>query len=428
MKVAIAGFGVEGVVSCRYWLEQGAEVTIFDEKQPSNEIPDGVKLVIGEGVFGEMQGYDLVMRTPSLSPSKIKTDGRAWSATREFFEKCKVPIIGVTGTKGKGTTSSLIYEILKSAGKKVHLAGNIGKPMLEILPEITDDDAVVLELSSFQLWDLTQSPHIAVVLMIEPDHLNVHNDFEDYISAKANICKYQSSTDALYYHPTNEYSAQIATTSYARKYHYMTSEAAHTEGSNIVINGQIICSVSEVGLIGAHNLENICAAVSAAWEFTQDIPAIAKAIKNFKGLPHRLQFVAEKDGVKYYDDSYSSAAGATIAAIKSFNQPEILICGGYDRGLNYNDLAEAISNQKNIKKVILIGQTKNKIADHLTEAGFDKFEILDTTDFEQIVSRASEITEPGDVVLLSPGCASFDMFKNFEDRGQQFQAIVKGIK
>lgn len=426
MKVAIAGFGVEGVASCRYWLEQGAEVTIFDEKQPSHEIPDGVKLVIGKDVFSKMQGYDLVIRTPSLNPSKISTNGKIWSATREFFEKCPAQIIGVTGTKGKGTTSSLIYEILKSTGKKVHLAGNIGKPMLEILQGITQDDMVILELSSFQLWDLQKSPHVAVVLMIEPDHLNVHDDFEDYIDAKANICKYQSSTDALYYHPTNEHSAQIATTSHARKYHYMTSEAAHIEDDNIVINGQIICSVNEVGLIGVHNLENICAAVSAAWEFVQDVPAIARAIKNFKGLPHRLQFVAEKDGVKYYDDSQATGVGSCLAALRSFDQPTALILGGSDKGVDMTAIAEELDSNKH--SVVLIGQSSDKLAQLLDEHGFTNYiNMGQKVTMPEIVQVAKKQLTGTGVVLLSPAHASFDMFDSYQDRGDQFQQAIRAL-
>ncbi len=430
MKIAIAGFGLEGEANYNYWKAcfPDAEITIYDEHKLTEDIPTGAKLVTGEGVFGNLDGYDLVVRTASLNPNKIKTDGKIWSATNEFFEKCPAQIIGVTGTKGKGTTSTLIYEVLKSAGKDVYLAGNIGKPMLEILPEVKSGDIVVLELSSFQLWDLKKSPHVAVVLMVEPDHLNIHDDLDDYVGAKANIACYQTPTDALYYHPTNQFAAQIAATSSARKHHYMTSESAHIKDGEIVIEGQKICSVAQVGLLGEHNLENICAAISAAWEFTQDVEAIAKAIRSFKGLPNRLEFVRDLDGVKYYNDSFSSAPSAAEAAIKSFSQPEILICGGYDKGINYTHLAKAISEQKNIKKVVLIGQTKDKIADELKKVNFANFDILQTQDFKSIVEHASNLAESGDVVILSPGCASFDMFKDFYERGEQFKQIVCELK
>ncbi len=472
MKVAIAGYGVEGEANYRYWSKLGADITIFDENEtPSKPLPQGVDTLLGAGCFERMQGFDVVVRTASLRPDSIKTDGKIWSATNEFFEKCPVPIIGVTGTKGKGTTSTLIAKILENAGYNVWLLGNIGVPALEVLGEIqkyTNDKSqitnkhqisnikyqiseapgvVVFELSSFQLWDLKKSPQTAVVLMIEPDHMDVHASMEEYVAAKGNITAFQSLDDTVVYHPANKYSEQIAQQSPGQKIRYMSEEGARVvipdpsvwptgragqvwndgTGEWIVIEDKLICAVEEVGLRGPHNLENICAAITATWSFTHDTKAIKKAVTAFTGLPHRLEFVREKDGVDYYNDSYSSAPGATIAAIKSFTQPEILICGGFDRGLEYSELANAAAAAPNIKKILLIGQTKEKIATAFNEAGFTHYELVATANFTETITHAQQSAESGDVIILSPGCASFDMFKNFQDRGEQFKKIVEEL-
>lgn len=427
MKVAIAGFGLEGMSNFNYWSKLGADITIFDEKQPTQKVPAGVSIVVGQDTFTKINGFDLVIRTAGLRPDKIKTDDRVWSSTNEFFEKCPAPIIGVTGTKGKGTTASLIAQMLSNDEKNVHLLGNIGVPALDILPTIKPDDIVVFELSSFQLWDLTRSPETAVVLMIEPEHQDVHSSMEEYVNAKSNIAKFQTEDDLIIYHPNNPFSAKVAENSKARKMQYMKPSGAYVIGGQIVIGDIAVALSQEVGLIGEHNLENICAAITAAWRYTKNITAIQSAIKTFKGLPNRLEFVKEVRGVKFYNDSYSSAPGATIAAIKSFSEPEVLICGGFDRGLDYSELALSISLQKNIKKVLLMGQTKTSIADHLAKVGFLNFELLDGNDFKGFIQIAKDAAEPGDIVVLSPGCASFDMFKDFNDRGNQFKKIVEEL-
>lgn len=424
-KIAIAGYGIEGEASYNYWSKLGAYITIFDSSdEPSRPIPDGVTAVLGSDAFDGIAGFDLVVRTASLPPDAITTDSKIWSATNEFFAKCPAPIIGVTGTKGKGTTCSLIAEILRNDDKIVHLVGNIGVPALEVLPKITHDDIVVFELSSFQLWDLQKSPQTAVVLMIEPDHMDVHSSMEEYVQAKANITKYQDTDDVVIYHPTNTYAAQIAEQAPGRKKQYMKPGGAYIIGGQIVVGDVAVAKTEEVSLVGGHNLENVCAAITATWEYSKNVSAIQYAIKDFKGLPHRLEEVRELNGVRYFNDSYSSAPGATIAAMRSFTEPEILICGGFDRGLDYTELAEAVQQQSNIKNILLIGQTKEKIAEAFDNAGFTRYQALGSVDFSEIVAQAQKNAEPGDVVILSPGCASFDMFKNFQERGEQFKAIV----
>lgn len=442
-KVAIAGYGVEGKVNYAYWRNLGHEVTIVDERELSPyDLPYGAAAMLGKNVFKKLSDFDLVIRTASLRPDKIKTKGKIWSATNEFFDKCPAPIIGVTGTKGKGTTSSLIASILRAAGKTVHLLGNIGTPALEVLPTIKADDIVVFELSSFQLWDIEKSPHVAVVLMIEPEHLDIHKDMQEYVRAKSNICRFQTPADACVYHPTNSYSRQIAFThhktsnceyckdgDFAHRYGIPDDNEVYVKDGFFCVGERKICPTSSLQLVGEHNLENACAAISAVSEIISPIPdnAVEEGLRNFQGLPHRIQFVREIDGVKYYNDSYSSAAGATLAALRSFEQPEVLICGGYDRGLKYDRLAYEMATIKNLKHIVLMGQTSQAIAKSLKKEGVGNFTICKTADFAEVVKTASAHATSGDVVLFSPGCASFDMFKNFTDRGEKFIEIVEAM-
>lgn len=428
MKVAIAGYGVEGKASYEYFVSKGNDVTILDERDQIADLPVGAKTVLGAPAFTNLGEYDMVIRTPSLPPKKLASARRIWSATNEFFAECPAQIIGVTGTKGKGTTSSLTAAILQKSGKTVHLVGNIGTPALAMLATIKSEDIVVYEMSSFQLWDLEKSPHIAVVLMVEPDHLNVHADFEDYAMAKGNIAAHQLATDVLIYHPTNQTSARIAQLSpAATKLRYQTSEAAHVENGHVIINGIDICPVDEVGLLGEYNLQNVCAALSASWQVVQNASAAALAIRDFKGLEHRLEFVAEKAGVRYFNDSYSSAPTATMGAISAFDGPVVLIAGGYDRGIDFAPLAAAIVKSGNIRRVLAIGQTKTRMVEALQTAGYNAAEVIDAQDMGEIVSLAARDAAPGDTVLLSPGCASFDMFLNFTERGKAFKKAVGGL-
>ncbi len=431
MKLALVGYDVEGQASYRYFASLADEIVIFDEAEsPRAAPPEGTKVICGPQALESLKSmsFDKVIRTPSLAPAKLRGVLNVTTATKEFFTSCPAPIIGVTGTKGKGTTCSLIARMLEAAGKKVWLVGNIGKPALDVLNDIKPEHIVVYELSSFQLWDLDQSPHVAVVLMIEPDHLNIHENFEDYVRAKTNITLHQQPEDVVIYHPDNSYSQAIADASPAiNKKKYLTSQGARIDNSTVVIDEQKICSINEIGLLGQHNFENICAAVTAAWEFTHDTAAIAETIKNFKGLEHRLEFVREVKGVDFYNDSFSSAPSASLAAMRSFLRPEIVILGGYDKEGSFDDLANEIKLLPNIKKLLLIGETRNKIAQALEAVDITGYETLETANFEEIIERAFGLSEPGDVVLLSPGCASFDMFKNFYERGAQFKKIVGEI-
>lgn len=427
MRIAIAGYGVEGKSSCQYFLSRGDDITILDDRTEIDDLPDGVRAVLGTAAFLQLDEYDMVVRSPSLPPKKLAGAKKIWSATNEFFNQCPAPIIGVTGTKGKGTTSSLTAAILREAGRTVHLVGNIGTPALDILSDVQSDDIVVYEMSSFQLWDLETSPHVAVILMIEPDHLNIHADFEDYVLAKANIAAHQQPGDVVIYHPTNAESARAATTSNGKRMRYMTPEASYVKDGVVMMGETTICPTEKVGLTGAYNLENVCAAVSAAWQFSQDTASFARAIEDFKGLEHRLEYVATKRGIMFYNDSFSSAPTATMAAITAFTQPIVLIVGGYDKGVDLAPLAERIATTQNIEKVVLIGQVRGQIAGVFERVGFTKFDSTSEADMEKIVELATGYAPEGGVVLLSPGCASFDMFKNFYERGALFKQAVKGL-
>lgn len=432
MKVAIAGYGLEGKTSLAYWRDLGADVVVLDEKDNLEDVPSDVDVITGSDAFSHLEAYDMVVRTASLRPDRLSSAKKIWSATNEFFAKCPAPIIGVTGTKGKGTTCSLITSILRSADYTVHLVGNIGTPALQILPNVRVTDVVVFEMSSFQLWDIEKSPHTAVVLMIEPDHQDIHEGMDEYIQAKSNIRRFQQAGDACYYHSTNPYSKQIAFSSEIsrpRRYGVADDDACYVKENTFFVQDTPICSVSTLQLVGQHNIENACAAVSAAWDYTQNTEAIEAGLCSFDGLPHRTKYIREVSGVRYFDDNYSSAPGATIAAVRSFSSPEIVIVGGYDKHVSFTELAKVVAEQSSIKKVLLIGQTRQALAEAFLKAGVnqDKYEILHDQTLELIVRRAAAIAVEGDVVIMSPGCASFDMFRNFADRGDQFIQVVSQL-
>jgi UDP-N-acetylmuramoylalanine--D-glutamate ligase len=426
MKIAIAGYGIEGESNYRYWATDPKNIiTIVDQNQPDRDIPVGVDSIIGKEAFEQLQDFDLVVRTAGLAPRKITTNGKVWSATNEFFEKCTAQIIGVTGTKGKGTTASLIASILESAGKKVWLLGNIGKPALDIINQIQPNDTVVYELSSFQLWDIKKSPHIAVILYIEQEHLDVHINMDEYIDSKTNITKFQTTNDILVYNQNNEFAKTIADSSKARLIGYTDVNSAHIADNCFYYGEQKICSINSLQLIGQHNLDNACAAIDVIWESVRDIGVIEKGLNDFVGLPHRLQFVRDVSGIKYYDDSIATTPSSAIAAIRSFDGPKVIILGGSSKGSDFMKLGDELTRHD--VKVILIGDEADNIANSCRIAGFSDFEIISDVTMTKIVNRAQSLAKPGSVVLLSPASASFGLFKNYSDRGDQYISAVKSL-
>lgn len=424
MNIAIAGYGMEGEANYRYWsADKNNHLTIFNEVQPSLELPVDANIVVGENAFEKMNGFDLVIRTAGLAPHKIKTDGKIWSATNEFFVNCPARIIGVTGTKGKGTTASLIASILEKAGKKVWLVGNIGKPALSVLNEISPEDIVVYELSSFQLWDLERSPNIAVVLFVDQEHLDVHSDINEYILAKANIAKYQREDDLIIFNAKNEHSKFISSMSSARKIGYPDDSFAHVKNDCFYYNEQKICSVNSLGIVGKFNYDNACAAIDVIWGIVNQPSIIEAGLRDFKGLPHRLEFIREIDGVKYYDDSIATIPGAAIAALNAFDAPKVIILGGSSKGADFTELGNELTRHD--VKAILIGDEASNIASACDKAGFSDYEIISNSDMDGLVARAQELSKRDGVVLLSPACASFGLFKNYADRGEKFSLAVK---
>jgi len=390
-------------------------------------LPAETARIVGANAFEKLDQFDLVVRTPSLSPQKLVVAKTVWSATNEFFAHCPAPIIGVTGTKGKGTTCSLVAAILRAAGKTVHLVGNIGVPALDELDKITADDVVVYELSSFQLWDLEKSPRVAVVLMIEPDHLNVHADFEEYVASKSNIVRHQREDDYVAFAGDNTFSRLIADMSRGQKIPFPADIAAHVRDGFFWYGEQQICPVDALRLPGAHNQDNACAAIDAAWLFTQDTDAIQRGLASFDGLPHRLKLVRTVNDVRYYDDSIATTPGSAIAAIRAFEAPKVLILGGSSKGVvDFTDLAKAAANA-NVKMALLIGDQAAALEKSLQQYGVACDNLEGAVTLAQVVARAKEIAVAGDVVVLSPACASFGMFKNYADRGDQFIAAVNGL-
>ncbi len=423
MKVAVIGGGVEGQAAIRYWTAKGAEVTVHDQN-PQLRVPEGTKTVLGEDYLKGLGKYDLVVRSPGVKPSSIKTSAPVTSGVREFFEHCPARIIGITGTKGKGTTASLIARILGEAGWRVWLGGNIGRSPLDFLGKVKASELVVLELSSFQLMDLDVSPHIAVCLMIAPEHLDWHKNIREYVAAKGNLFWHQQPGDVAIYDAENDYSTQIAQLSPGNKVPYLKAPGARIESGKIVIAGAQICRTSEVGLIGPHNLENVCAAVTAAHEILGDnLDPVRRAVRDFRGLEHRLEYAGEIDGAKYYDDSFSTTPETAMAAIASFAGPKVLILGGSDKKSNYTELGRAVA-RGNVREVVLAGQMAGKLREALTASGFTAIRRGGST-MDEIMDDVKIAARPGDVVLLSPACASFDMFRNYKDRGDQFKAAVK---
>jgi len=434
MKIAILGYASQGAAAYRYWSSGDHEITICDQN-PKLSAPTDTTTQLGKKYLENLDQYDLLVRTPALHPKNILAANpksphildKVTTVTDEFMRVCPTKnIIGVTGTKGKGTTSTLIAKMLEAAGKRVHLGGNIGIPPLEMLKnDIQPDDWVVLELANFQLIDLKISPHIGVCLMVEPEHMDWHEDIEEYIAAKQQLFINQSEQDIAIYYAKNENSEAVASATEGTLIPYFEEPGATVEDNYIYIGNKKVVNVSEIKLLGNHNLQNVCAAVTALWQITQDMEAVQYTLATFTGLEHRLELVAEIQGISYYDDSFGTTPETAIVAIEAFQEPKIVILGGSDKKARYDKLAKTVKNH-GVKNAILIGDTAAAIKKALKSEGFD--EILHGGDtMDSIIKTANECAEKGDVVLLSTGCASFGLFQNYKDRGDQFKQAVQAL-
>jgi UDP-N-acetylmuramoylalanine--D-glutamate ligase len=453
-KIAIVGFGKEGQ-SAYHFIKRtaefrGAEIWILDNDKNA-KIPAGALSQLGDFYLKNLDQFDIVIRSPGIRyyapeiQNAIKNGVEMTSPTKLFFEYARrltKNIIGVTGTKGKGTTSTLITKILTQAlrqrsgqaGKKVFLAGNIGTPALDFIPKLTKDSWIILELSSFQLIDCTQSPHVAVALMVTSEHLNWHKDIEEYRDAKANIVRFQTAQDFAVL--ARDYPASAAYAKKTKSNVLMFSRERIVKKGAFALNGNFyfsdgkrkekICGTDILQIPGKHNWENVGAAIAVAKILRIPNAVITKTLADFTGLEHRLEFVAEKNGVCYYDDSYATTPETTVAAVKAFTAPKILILGGSSKESNFTNLGKIISESKSIKAIIGIGIEWPRIKKQIRNPHI-KF-IEGCANMKAIIRAATKIAHAGDVVLLSPSCASFGMFKNYSDRGNQFKATVKKLK
>ncbi len=430
MKVAIVGYGVEGKSAYTYWHDLGHQICIHDENT-EQMLPKDVDSHLGADYLKSLDQYDLVVRTPGIRPQALLQanpnldTAKITSGTNEFLGNCPAKVIGVTGSKGKGTTASLIAKMLEASGRTVHLGGNIGHPPLDFLDQVKPEDWVVLELSSFQLIDIRYSPHVAVMLMIAPDHLNWHPDMHEYLRAKQMIFTHQKPGDRAVFNACNLYSLQSGLGAPADQTAYNSTDGAFIDGDTVKIGDTTICSVTDIALAGRHNWDNVCAAITAVWPIIKDPHPIKQAIRHFAGLEHRLEKVAVIDEATYINDSYSSSPGATIAAIQAFTEPKVLILGGFDKGLSYDGIAREVGIA-NVRNVIVIGAVSHQITEALDKADYSNYS-LGPSKMSDIVKLARKQAKPGDVVLLSPGTSSFDMFKNFSERGDHFKAAVHDL-
>ena len=448
-KVAIIGLGVSNLPLLKYMNEKQAKVTVFDEKE-KQDVPrklleklDKYKAnaFFGKNCFENLKGFDIIFRSPSCLPTRKelvleKQRGAIITSEIEMLMKlapCK--IIGVTGSDGKTTTTSLIYSILKKAGYDTYLGGNIGIPLFTKLGEITKKSILVLELSSFQLMGMEVSPNISVITNITPNHLNIHKDYNEYIEAKKTIFKYQNENDYLILNYDNEITRNCKKQANSKVIYFSSKEKL--DDGFIVDNGIIkecedgirkhILDTKDVLLRGKHNFENIATALAATKTLVDQDIAI-DAVKEFKAVEHRLEFVREIDGVKWYNDSVSSSPTRTIAGLNSFDEDIVLIAGGYDKNLDYTPLAKPIL--KKVKKLILLGATSGKIFEAVKreeEKEGKNIDIYMCDTLEETVNLAKKHAKKSEIVLFSPASASFDMFKNFADRGNKFKNLVNNL-
>lgn len=447
MKVAVIGIGVSNIPLIDYLYSKKAKVTIFDEKEKIDEEimrkinQYGFKYSLGKDNLSQLKGFDLIFRSPSCLPTKPELQAekqRGAIVTTEIEQLMKMApckIIGITGSDGKTTTTTLTYEILKDAGYTTHLGGNIGIPLFTKLSEIKPEDIIVLELSSFQLMEMEVSPEIATITNITPNHLNIHKDYQEYIECKKNIFKHQNENGILVLNADNEITYSSRREANGRV--ILFSSKQKLENGFIYDEGIIkecedgirkhIITDKDIKVRGIHNYQNICTALALTKTLVYTDIAL-ETIKKFTGVHHRLELVRTIDGVEWYNDSASTSPSRGISALNAFNKEIILIAGGADKNLDYTPIAKPIVEK--VKSLILIGQTATKIYEVVKkELENQKKEIdihmCDT--LKQSLDLAKRVAKPEQIVLFSPASTSFDMFKNMYDRGDKFKEEVNKL-
>ena len=446
-QVAIIGMGVSNIPLLDYFYDKNAKVTVFSTNALSDEIMAKInkyryEVELGEDNLSRLKGFDIIFRSPSALPTKhefqsaVKKGAILTSEIEMVLKLAPCKMIGVTGTEGKTTTTSLIYEICKKAGYNCFLGGNIGKPIFTKINQMKPEDIVILELSSFQLMGMTVSPNIAVVTNIFPDHLNVHKSYEEYQDAKKSIFRNQIEEGIVILNKDNEITEKFADEVKGKTIFFSSTKKLKNGYVYDREDGFIkkctdgkcekILNKNDIKLRGVHNYENICSAL-AATETVASKEAQIEAVKNFKGVEHRLEFVREIDGVKYYNDSIGTSPASTIAGLNAFDENIILLAGGSDKGLDYKEIGEVIA--KKVGTLILTGPTAQKIEEATKQALSEEksIKIIHTNNLEESVKVAKEKAKEGDIVLLSPASASFDSFKNFEERGNYFKTLVNNL-
>ncbi len=438
-RVVVLGIGISNKPLIQMLLSYGAIVTACDKNDDlTPELVSlmrmGAKFSLGEKYLDNLD-CDLLVRTPGMRPdlpqilAAKKRGAKITSEMELFFDLCPCKIIGVTGSDGKSTTATLIYNLLKREGFSVYLGGNIGTPLLPKIESIEKGQYVVVELSSFQLQTMKKSPHIAVVTNMSPNHLDIHKSMDEYIAAKKNIFAHQTKTGKLIINADNDITADFASEACGN----VITFGRKTEGANVSIKDDkiylddtMIVDTSDIILPGMHNVENYMAAIAAVHKLVKPT-TIRKLAKSFAGVEHRIEYVREVDGVRFYNDSIASSPTRTRAGLYSFEQKIILIAGGYDKRIPFDELGYDIKER--VKRLYLVGATASKIKEAVVRAyeGKKTMPISIHPTLDAAVKEAYMGAEAGDVVMLSPACASFDMFKNFEERGKRYKELVKNL-
>lgn len=442
-NITVIGIGISNLPLIKYLVSLGANVTACDRRSAEDlgenytELEKlGVKFNLGDGYLNNLSG-DMIFKTPGMRydvPELLKAKENGSIVTSEmevFFEVCPSHIIAVTGSDGKTTTTTLIHKMMTDAGYKTWLGGNIGNPLLTDTEKMKENDWVILELSSFQLHTMRKSPEIAVITNISPNHLDMHKDYKEYIDAKKNIMLYQNEGDTLIVSADNQVTADIGKSANgAVKYFSRNGMADIYLDGNIIKRGIVeILNIKDIKIPGMHNVENYMAAIAAVSGLVSK-EVIVNVAKTFGGVEHRIELVRTLDGVKYYNSSIDSSPNRTINTLRVFPNKVIMIAGGKDKGIPYDEIGPALA--EHVKVLILIGATSDKIQEALdaeinkTGNGKD-IEVIRATSYEDAVNTARSKAHDGDVVLLSPASTSFDMFRNFEERGNLFKKIVNEL-